>query len=181
MSQIPPDFSGAACPIPISDYPYVLMAHGGGGRLSQMLIEKMFVPAFDNTTLEQLNDGAVLGVEAGRLAFSTDSFVVNPLFFPGGDIGSLAVHGTVNDLAMCGAAPLALSVGMIIEEGLPMQTLWQIVQSMQAAARSRRPSQPFAQDAITSATPSAVWSIPRFAIFDITGINISNTGFFIFS
>ena len=130
-----PNFIGAACPIPISDYPHVLMAHGGGGRMSQMLIEKMFVPAFDNATLEQLNDGAVLGVEAGRLAFSTDSFVVNPLFFPGGDIGSLAIHGTVNDIAMCGAIPLALSVGMIIEEGLPMQTLWQIVQSMQAAAR----------------------------------------------
>ena len=111
------------------------MAHGGGGRMSQMLIEKMFVPAFDNASLEQLNDGAVLGVEAGRLAFSTDSFVISPLFFPGGDIGSLAIHGTVNDIAMCGAVPIALSVGMIIEEGLPMQTLWQIVQSMQAAAR----------------------------------------------
>lgn len=135
MSQTPPDFTGATCPIPISDYPHVLMAHGGGGRMSQMLIEKMFVPAFDNASLEQLNDGAVLGVEAGRLAFSTDSFVISPLFFPGGDIGSLAIHGTVNDIAMCGAVPIALSVGMIIEEGLPMQTLWQIVQSMQAAAR----------------------------------------------
>ncbi len=136
MSRTLPDFTGAACPIPISDYPHILMAHGGGGRMSQMLIEKMFVPAFDNVALEQLNDGAILRVEAGRLAFSTDSFVIHPLFFPGGDIGSLSIHGTVNDIAMCGAAPQVLSVGMIIEEGLPMQTLWQIVQSMQAAARA---------------------------------------------
>jgi hydrogenase expression/formation protein HypE len=111
------------------------MAHGGGGRMSQMLIEKMFVPAFDNATLEQLNDGAVLAMPGGRMAFSTDSFVISPLFFPGGDIGSLAIHGTVNDIAMCGATPTGLSVGMIIEEGLPMQTLWEVVQSMQAAAR----------------------------------------------
>jgi hydrogenase expression/formation protein HypE len=126
---------GLQCPIPIGDYPHVLMAHGGGGRLSQMLVERMFAPVFDNPALEVLHDGALLSVGGARLAFSTDSFVVSPLFFPGGDIGSLAIYGTVNDLAMCGARPLGLSVGLIIEEGLAMETLWQIVQSMQAAAR----------------------------------------------
>lgn len=125
---------GVQCPIPLSDYPAVTMAHGGGGRLTQMLIERMFVPAFSNPALETLHDGAVLDVAGGRLAFSTDSFVVSPIFFPGGDIGSLAVNGTVNDLAMCGARPLALSCGMILEEGLPMPDLWRVVQSLQAAA-----------------------------------------------
>ena len=126
--------SAATCPIPISDYPTVTLAHGGGGRLTQMLIERMFLPAFNNPQLEQQHDGALLEVNGARLAFSTDSFVVSPLFFPGGDIGSLAVHGTVNDLAMCGAQPLALSAGLILEEGLPMEDLWRVVQSMQAAA-----------------------------------------------
>ena len=124
------------CPIPISDYPHVLLAHGGGGRLTQMLIERMFAPAFANPALEMLHDGAVLQVENARLAFSTDSFVISPLFFPGGDIGSLAVHGTVNDLAMCGAQPVALSSSLILEEGLPMADLWRLVQSMQAAAQA---------------------------------------------
>jgi hydrogenase expression/formation protein HypE len=122
------------CPIPISDYPTVTLAHGGGGRLSQMLIERMFVPAFANPALTALHDGAILAVSGARLAFSTDSFTVSPIFFPGGDIGSLAVHGTVNDLAMCGARPLALSAGFILEEGLPMDDLWRVVQSMQRAA-----------------------------------------------
>ena len=123
------------CPIPINDYPTITLAHGGGGRLSQMLIERMLLPAFANPQLASLHDGALLEVNGARLAFSTDSFVVSPLFFPGGDIGSLAVHGTVNDLAMCGAQPLALSTGFILEEGLPMQDLWRVVQSMQAAAQ----------------------------------------------
>jgi hydrogenase expression/formation protein HypE len=123
------------CPIPISDYPQVLLAHGGGGRLMQQLIEKMFVASFDNETLRAQHDSSVLSISGVRIAFTTDSFVVKPLFFPGGDIGSLAVHGTVNDLAMSGARPLYLSAGFIIEEGLAMDTLWQIVQSMQAAAR----------------------------------------------
>jgi hydrogenase expression/formation protein HypE len=127
-------YSGPQCPIPISDYPTVTLAHGGGGRLSQILIERLFVPAFANPALEALHDGAVLELDGMRLAFSTDSFIVSPLFFPGGDIGSLAVHGTVNDLAMCGARPLALSAGFILEEGLPMDVLWCIVQSMQRAA-----------------------------------------------
>ena len=91
----------------------MLLAHGGGGRLTQMLIERMFWPTFRNPALETLHDGAVLEVEGVRLAFTTDSFVVSPLFFPGGDIGELAVNGTVNDLAMCGARPLYLSLGLI--------------------------------------------------------------------
>jgi hydrogenase expression/formation protein HypE len=125
-----------SCPIPISDYPHVLLAHGGGGRLTQMLIERMYLPAFSNPNLDTLHDGAILDVNGARLAFTTDSFVIQPLFFPGGDIGSLAVHGTVNDLAMCGARPLALSAGLILEEGLPMEDLWRVVQSMQAAAQA---------------------------------------------
>jgi hydrogenase expression/formation protein HypE len=96
----------------------------------------MFVPAFANPTLEQLHDGAVLDVGAARLAFSTDSFVIHPLFFPGGDIGSLAAHGTVTDLAMCGARPIGLSAALILEEGLPMEQLWRIIQSMQQAAEA---------------------------------------------
>ncbi|MGD8374784.1 MAG: hydrogenase expression/formation protein HypE [Acidobacteriota bacterium] len=137
MSVPPPadPSAGAGCPIPRGDYPHVLLAHGGGGRLTQQLIEEMFLRAFRNPHLESLHDGAILETEAGRLAFSTDSFVVHPLFFPGGDIGSLAVHGTVNDLAMCGARPVALSAGFILEEGLPMDDLWRIVRSMAEAAR----------------------------------------------
>jgi len=123
-----------ACPIPISDYPNVLLAHGGGGSLSQMLIEGMFAPAFANSWLDPLHDGAVIDIDQGRLAVSTDSFVISPMFFPGGDIGSLAVHGTVNDVAMCGATPMAITVAMVIEEGLAMQDLWRIVSSIKAAA-----------------------------------------------
>jgi hydrogenase expression/formation protein HypE len=122
------------CPIPINDYPAVLLAHGGGGKLTHQLIEKLFTPAFDNPFLNQRHDGAVLDFNGSRLAFSTDSFVVHPLFFPGGDIGQLAVNGTVNDLAMCGAEPLYLSAGFIIEEGLPTEALWRITQSMGGAA-----------------------------------------------
>ena len=129
------DFSALSCPIPITDYPRVLLAHGGGGKLSQDLIRKMFLPEFSNALLEPLHDGAVFPVDAGRLAFSTDSYVINPIFFPGGDIGTLAVNGTVNDLAMCGAKPLYLSVGLIIEEGLPMEDLWRVVRSMKEAAK----------------------------------------------
>lgn len=124
------------CPLPISEYPTILLAHGGGGRLTQMLIERIFLPAFRNPALEVLHDGAVVGVNGARLAFTTDSFVVSPLFFPGGNIGTLAVHGTVNDLAMCGAQPLALSAAFILEEGLPTETLWRIVQSVEQASRS---------------------------------------------
>ena len=99
------------------------------------LIESVFLPAFDNDALSQRHDSSVLNIGDTRIAFTTDSYVVQPLFFPGGDIGSLAVHGTVNDLAMSGARPLALSAGFILEEGLPMETLKKVVHSMQRAAR----------------------------------------------
>jgi hydrogenase expression/formation protein HypE len=123
-----------ACPLPFDNYPNVLLAHGGGGRLMNQLIEKMFLAAFENPPLADRHDGSVLEAGGERIAFSTDSYVVRPLFFPGGDIGSLAINGTVNDLAMCGARPKWLSAGFIIEEGLPMQTLWRVAQSMRAAA-----------------------------------------------
>ncbi|SYZ73080.1 carbamoyl phosphate phosphatase, hydrogenase 3 maturation protein [Candidatus Zixiibacteriota bacterium] len=123
-----------SCPIPISDYPQILVAHGGGGTLMHQLLEKMILPSFDNPALNSRHDGAVLNLGGTRLAFTTDSYVVRPLFFPGGDIGSLAIYGTVNDLAMCGARPLYLSAGFILEEGLPMETLWQVIQSMKEAA-----------------------------------------------
>jgi hydrogenase expression/formation protein HypE len=126
---------GFVCPIPIEHYPNVLLAHGGGGRLTQQLLEKIFLPAFANPMLGSRHDGATLDLAAQKLAFTTDSYVVQPLFFPGGDIGTLAINGTVNDLAMCGARPLYLSTGFIIEEGLPMETLWRIVQSMASAAK----------------------------------------------
>lgn len=129
------------CPIPLQRYPHVLMAHGGGGLLMRQLIEEMFLVAFKPESDWQ-HDSASLRLEADfpaqrhgqRIAFTTDSYVVTPLFFPGGDIGSLAVYGTVNDLAMAGARPCYLSLSFILEEGLPMETLWKIVQSIQAAA-----------------------------------------------
>ncbi len=123
-----------ACPLPISDYPTVLLAHGGGGRLSHQLIDKVFAKAFANELLAPMHDGAVMRVPAGRIAMSTDSFVVKPLFFPGGNIGELAVCGTVNDLAMCGATPMWLTAGYILEEGLSMETLWRVASSMRQAA-----------------------------------------------
>jgi hydrogenase expression/formation protein HypE len=126
--------SAFVCPIPIEQYPHILLAHGGGGKLTNQLIEKMFMPLFGNSILGARHDGAVFDLPASKLAFTTDSYVVNPLFFPGGDIGMLAVNGTVNDLAMCGARPLYLSAGFILEEGLPMDTLWRVVQSMALAA-----------------------------------------------
>ena len=113
----------------------VQLAHGGGGRLMQDLIQEVFVRAFDNSMLAPLHDGATWPVEKGTLAFTTDSYVVRPLFFPGGDIGSLAVHGTINDLAMCGAKPLYLSAGFILEEGLSLDVLQQVVNSMAKAAQ----------------------------------------------
>ncbi len=127
---------GFTCPIPISDYPKVLLAHGSGGKLMHNLIEKMILPAFQNSFLETRHDAANFQIGNAKLAFTTDSYVVNPLFFPGGNIGTLAVNGTVNDLAMCGARPLYISAGFILEEGLPMDTLWQIVQSMQTTAQA---------------------------------------------
>lgn len=134
-SPVGRSFVGLSCPIPLEEYPTVQLAHGGGGRLTKHLVDQLFVPAFDNETLARLNDGAVLEVQGGRIAFTTDSFVIKPAFFPGGNIGSLAVHGTVNDVAMCGAKPIALSAGFILEEGFPMEDLWRIVQSMGDASR----------------------------------------------
>ena len=122
------------CPVPRVADDRIVLAHGGGGRLTHQLIEKIFLPAFSNAMLEQRHDGAVLHLNGSRLAFTTDSFVVRPLIFPGGDIGDLAVNGTVNDLAMCGARPLYLSSGFILEEGLEMETLRTVVTSMQEAA-----------------------------------------------
>jgi len=123
-----------SCPVPISDYQEIVLAHGSGGRLSHQLLQQVVIPQFSNQLLDPQHDGAIFPIGGERVAFSTDSYVVNPLFFPGGDIGSLAVHGTVNDLAMCGARPLYLSVGFILEEGLPMQDFLRIVQSMRSAA-----------------------------------------------
>lgn len=123
-----------SCPLPITDHKHVVLPHGSGGKLSQQLIQKMILPQFKNDLLQPLHDGAIFPIGDTRLAFSTDSFVVSPLFFPGGDIGDLAINGTVNDLAMCGARPLYLSAAFIIEEGLPMDDLWRVIQSMRRAA-----------------------------------------------
>ncbi len=131
----PIEFHGPVCPLPLNDYPRVLLAHGGGGRLSQQIVRSIFLQQFANEFLEPLHDGAILAVDGARLAFSTDSYVVSPIFFPGGTIGELAVNGTVNDLSMCGAVPLYLSAGFILEEGLAMEDLWKVVVSMQTAAR----------------------------------------------
>jgi hydrogenase expression/formation protein HypE len=123
-----------SCPIPINEYPIITMAHGSGGVLSHDLIEKMFRYAFENDFLDAGHDGAVFEVHNGKMAYTTDSYVVNPIFFPGGNIGDLAVNGTINDLVCCGARPLYLSAGFILEEGLPMEYLWKIVLSMKEAA-----------------------------------------------
>ena len=127
-------FLGAVCPIPITNYNEIVLAHGSGGKLSHQLMEKMVLPQFRNELLEPLHDGAIFSIGGQRVAFSTDSYVVSPIFFPGGDIGKLAVYGTVNDLAMCGARPLYLSIGFILEEGTPMEDFWRVVQSMREAA-----------------------------------------------
>jgi hydrogenase expression/formation protein HypE len=135
-----PDLFGT-CPLPKSQYDRILLGHGSGGRLTADLIQRLFVPAFNNEILIALEDQATLrlgsdnGVKAPRLAFTTDSFVVRPIFFPGGDIGSLAVHGTVNDLAVGGAQPLFLSAAFILEEGLALADLQRIVLSMQRACQ----------------------------------------------
>ena len=124
---------GISCPLPLQ-HSAITLAHGGGGKLTRNLIADLFAANFRNELLDPLHDGAVLPATGRRMAFTTDSYVVHPLFFPGGDIGSLAVNGTVNDLAMCGARPLYLSCSVILEEGLPFETLQRVVHSMQAAA-----------------------------------------------
>jgi hydrogenase expression/formation protein HypE len=136
-STVPPVFA-PACPLPLEHYPRVLLAHGGGGKLMHDLLSKVILPAFENPLAAAQHDASVFNVGQQRLAFTTDSYVVKPLFFPGGDLGSLAVHGTVNDLAMAGARPLYLSAAFIIEEGLEMETLWKLVSSMQRAAGNAR-------------------------------------------
>ena len=129
------NFEAWTCPLPLRDHPNIIMGHGGGGMLSADLVRHLFLPAFSNDALLRLGDGAVFEVGGVRLAMSTDSYVVRPFFFPGGNIGELAVNGTVNDLAMMGATPLYLSAGFIVEEGLAMDTLGKIVASMGEAAR----------------------------------------------
>jgi hydrogenase expression/formation protein HypE len=130
------DFSAWSCPLPLQDYPAIVMGHGGGGKLSSELVEHLFLPAFRNDALANLGDAAVLPPAAGRLAISTDTFVVQPLFFPGGSIGQLAVNGTVNDLAVSGARPLYLTAGFVLEEGFPVADLARIVQDMAASAKA---------------------------------------------
>lgn len=125
-----------ACPLPITDRKSIIMGHGSGGKLTAQLVHNLFLPAFDNPYLRKLDDQAVLTAGGARLAFTTDSFVVTPLFFPGGDIGDLAVNGTVNDLAMSGARPLFLSAAFIMEEGLALEDLSRVVDSMARAARA---------------------------------------------
>lgn len=145
MSQL--DFEGWTCPLPLRDHPNVVMGHGGGGKLSADLVKHLFLPHFQNESLAKLGDSAVVNLmqslnerteatDGGmRLAISTDSFTVSPLFFPGGDIGSLAVHGTVNDVAMSGAQPRLLTAGFILEEGIALGALDRIAASMAAACR----------------------------------------------
>ncbi len=127
--------SGLACPVPVTEYDRVQLGHGSGGKMSARLIRERFLPLFENDVLRRLGDGAVVPHAGPDLVISTDTFVVHPLEFPGGDIGSLAVHGTVNDLAMMGADPLYLSVGFILEEGLPFDLLDRVVASMARAVR----------------------------------------------
>jgi len=134
MSNQVTTIAGFTCPMPLSSTERVLLGHGSGGKLSADLLQKFFLPAFDNPILSRLDDQAILTVNGSRLAFTTDSFVVKPLVFAGGDIGSLAVHGTVNDLAMGGATPLFLSAAFILEEGLPIETLRHVVDSLRKAA-----------------------------------------------
>lgn len=127
--------SGATCPVPLTAADCVQLGHGSGGKMSAALIRERFLPLFDNPVLRQLGDAAVVPVHGGEVAISTDTFVVSPLEFPGGNIGSLAVHGTLNDLAMMGARPQFLSTGFILEEGLPFDVLDRAIAAMAAAAR----------------------------------------------
>lgn len=131
-----PDFSGWTCPAPLRDHPRIVTGHGGGGALSAELVEHVFAPAFGGPLLAALTDSAVVTLGGARLAFSTDSFVVRPLFFPGGSIGELAVNGTVNDLAMSGAKAAYLSVGFILEEGVETAVVARVAQALGDAARA---------------------------------------------
>jgi hydrogenase expression/formation protein HypE len=132
---MPTDFA-IACPVPITERKSIIMGHGSGGKLTAQLVRDLFLPAFDNEILGKLDDQAVFQAGTQRLAFTTDSYVVTPVFFPGGSIGDLAVNGTVNDLAMSGAQPLFLSAAFILEEGFPLADLSRIVEDMSRAAKS---------------------------------------------
>jgi len=135
MSDKPNSLAELTCPAPLPVKDTVVLGHGSGGRLSAELMQSVFLPAFSNPVLARLDDQAIVDVNGTRLAMTTDSFVVKPLFFPGGDIGSLAVHGTINDLAMGGAKPLFLSAAFILEEGLSIEVLRRVVDSLHSAAR----------------------------------------------
>ena len=135
MTKQPVTMEGAVCPVPIDHREVVVIGHGSGGRMTQALISRIFYPAFENAPLLRGDDSAVVETPGpGRLAVTTDSHIVSPLFFPGGDIGRLAVCGTVNDLAMVGARPQWLTAGFILEEGLSLETLQRVAESMKAAA-----------------------------------------------
>ncbi|MCI0441694.1 hydrogenase expression/formation protein HypE [bacterium] len=121
------------CPVPIQNYERITLGHGGGGKLSHNLISKLFLPLLSNSYLQELHDGAIFPVNTGRLAFTTDSFVVSPPFFPGGNIGDLSVNGTINDLAMCGARPMYLSLALILEEGFLIKDLFEVIVSISEA------------------------------------------------
>jgi hydrogenase expression/formation protein HypE len=129
------DIDAWVCPAPLRDYPTVVMGHGGGGALSAELVEHLFLPAYGDAADAEMGDSAVVSVAGGRLAFSTDSYVVKPLFFPGGSIGDLAVNGTVNDLSMSGATPLVLSTAFILEEGTALSDLGRVAEAVGSAAR----------------------------------------------
>ncbi|PNG90814.1 hydrogenase expression/formation protein HypE [Streptomyces malaysiensis subsp. malaysiensis] len=136
MTDITADTAGWSCPAPLRDHPVVVMGHGGGGALSAELTRHLFLPAYGGEALEGLTDSAAVTLGGARLAFSTDSYVVRPLFFPGGSIGDLAVNGTVNDLAMSGAVPAYLSCAFILEEGTELSTVGRVAQALGAAARA---------------------------------------------
>jgi hydrogenase expression/formation protein HypE len=124
-----------SCPVPLSHPEQIVLGHGSGGKLTADLIQRFILPAFSNPYLDRLDDQAVVPINGSQLAFTTDSFVVTPLFFPGGDIGELAINGTINDLAMSGARPLYLAAALILEEGLPTSDLQRVLDSMRAAAQ----------------------------------------------
>jgi len=130
--------SNFTCPLSLTDHPRILMAHGGGGRKMAQLIDKVFRAGFGYPELQTEHDGVTLDIAQNKIVLTTDSFVVQPLFFPGGNIGGLAVNGTVNDLCMCGARPVYLTVSFILEEGLEMEILWKIVQSMREIADANK-------------------------------------------
>ena len=149
-----PDFEGWTCPLPLRDSPQIVMGHGGGGAMTAELIEHLFLPALANERPDRLGDSAVLDLGGARIAFSTDSFVVRPLFFPGGSIGDLAVNGTVNDLAMSGAQPAYLSAGFILEEGTDVAA----PSRSATASSSTRPASAWCPRACTSGRTAPRWA-----------------------